>query len=74
MEDQDIQRLFDTVRLDEALAKLKPRPRPSIMARHGDFIVKFIFAGLIWTFLIWMASTAIEKAAFDAVNTMKEAL
>ena len=68
MDTRDMKAIRDTIRLDNALQRVKPRPKPSWIERHGMFCLKFLFAAVAWWIAIWLIGSAIEKAAFDAVN------
>ena len=68
MDTRDMQEIRDTIKLDNALQRVKPRPKPSVIEKHGMFVLKFAFAAVCWWVAIWLIGSAIENAAFDAVN------
>ena len=60
--------LLATIRLDEALQRVRPRPRPSFIEQHGRFLFWFACAALGWWFTVWFLGEVLANAAFDAVN------
>ena len=70
MDTRDMKAIRDTIRLDDALQRVKPRPKPSWIERHGMFILKAFFGIAMWWIVLFLLGSAIEKAAFDAVNGM----
>lgn len=66
MDTRNMQHIRDTIRLDEQLKRVKPRPKPSAFDGWGPWIA----AVILFSFMAWIIGVGVWQMTMDAVNGM----